>query len=155
MAKTEQWSVEDYRKHFGIKSPEGPLPIEEPAKKKKDPGPKPDGIQKANGQTTKYGNTKERIDGILFDSLKEADYYRMLKFRKERGTIQDFTVHKKYVFDYNGIRICSLTVDFNVFHLDGKEEVIDVKSFATRTKKDYLIRKKMLKAWYNIELVEK
>lgn len=156
MANTEQRDVNWYRQHFGIKAPPEPkfeLKPPEPKGKKKEV--LPDGIIEPNGQTAKFKNKKIRIDGIVFDSLKEGDFYRSLKYQKESGFVSSYEIHKKYVFIMNGIRICSYTVDFVVHYPNGKTDVIDVKSFITRQKKDYQIRKKMMKAFFGIDVIEK
>ena len=38
----------------------------------------------------KYRNVKTEVDGIRFDSLKEANYYCQLKLLKRQGEIVDF-----------------------------------------------------------------
>lgn len=38
----------------------------------------------------KYSNRKTKIDGIVFASKKEADYYCELKMLKIAGEVKDF-----------------------------------------------------------------
>ena len=38
---------------------------------------------------SKYGNKKTEVDGITFDSKKEAHRYEVLRFYEENGLISD------------------------------------------------------------------
>jgi hypothetical protein len=55
---------------------------------------------------SKYHNQKTELDGILFDSKKESQYYSKLKIMKNAGEIKDFERQVKYVlidkFKLNG-----------------------------------------------------
>ena len=46
---------------------------------------------------TKYNNKKTEIDGILFDSKKEASRYLMLKQMQIDGSIKDLSLQPKYI----------------------------------------------------------
>lgn len=45
-----------------------------------------------NAQNPKYHNKKTFLDGIWFDSKKEAQFYLYLKAKKQKGEIHDFQV---------------------------------------------------------------
>lgn len=102
----------------------------------------------------KYRNKKTVLDGFTFDSQKEANRYLIYKDEKERKRILDFKMQVKYKFIINGQLVCSYVSDFVIKHLDGRTEVIDVKSEATRKLPVYRIKKKLMKAIYNIEVKE-
>lgn len=102
----------------------------------------------------KYRNKKTVIDGFKFDSKKEANRYLIYKDEKERKRILDFKMQVKYKFIINGQLVCSYVSDFVIKHLDGRTEVIDVKSEMTRKLPVYRIKKKLMKAIYNIEVKE-
>lgn len=57
----------------------------------------------------KYRNIKTTVDGIEFDSRKEADYYCQLKLLKRAGEIKDFGLQPRYelqpTFKKNGTKI--------------------------------------------------
>ena len=96
----------------------------------------------------KYGNTKTTVDGILFDSKKEADYYCELKMLKMAGKVRDFERQVGFVLQNgyranNGkwIRPIKYYADFVVNYTDGHTEVVDVKGVRTEV---YKIKKKML-----------
>lgn len=103
--------------------------------------PREDGNQKYNAKKTV-------IDGIVFDSKKEAQYYFELKVMKMAGKIKDFEVKpEKFVlqeaFTHKGVKIPAIRYgpDFKVIHLDGREEYVDVKGKKTEA---YSIRKRLL-----------
>ena len=101
--------------------------------------------------TGKYNNNRITVDGIRFDSKDEARYYELLKRKKAQGEILNFELQPKYLlqpaFNYNGktIRAITYTADFLVYHLDGTEEVVDIKSLGTATQQG-LLRRKMF--WF-------
>jgi len=69
---------------------------------------------------SKMRNIKTVIDGILFDSQKEADHYCELKFLKQRGDIIDFfmqvpfLVHEGYYKDAEWVKPIYYKADFLV-----------------------------------------
>lgn len=76
------------------------------------------------------------MDGITFDSRKEADRYLVLKGMEEDGTIEDLRRQVRYelvpAFDVDGrhYRPVYYVADF-VYVEDGKEVVEDVKGMIT------------------------
>lgn len=87
---------------------------------------------------SKYNNIKTEVDGIKFDSRKEADYYYQLKLLKRAGEIRDFGLQPRYelqpTFEKDGTTHRSITyvADFVVVNNDGTTDVIDVKGFETQ-----------------------
>ncbi len=106
---------------------------------------------KRRPKKSKYNNIKTTVDGITFDSKKEAEYYCMLKMLKQAGEIKDFGLQQKYelqpAFEKNGIRYrpISYIADFVIVNLDGTTEVIDVKGVETQV---FKIKKKMFEYQY-------
>jgi hypothetical protein len=94
----------------------------------------------------KYGNTKTRIDGITFDSQKEAQYYVMLKTMQQPGGPVLFFL-RQVPFDLPGNT--KYRVDFQVFYTDGRIRFIDVKGFVT---KDFKKAKAQVEALYPIKI---
>lgn len=106
----------------------------------------------------KYHNRKTVIDGITFDSKKEADYYCELRIRRMAHEITGFDMQVPFVllepFKYKGRKIQGIkyTADFVVYYPDGRKEIIDVKGLRTR---DYIMRKKLLLSKYlDIDFLE-
>ena len=100
---------------------------------------------------TKYNNKKIVADGITFDSKEEYRYYELLKEKKAQGLIINFELQPKYLlqpsFKYNGktIRAIHYIGDFLIYHLDGTEEVIDIKGMAVPVA---LMKRKMMQYRY-------
>ena len=118
----------------------------------------------------KYKNQKIEIDGILFDSKKEAKRYSELLLLEKAGAITNLQRQVKYVLipaqyeaDYvlkkgkvkRGKcieRECSYTADFVYFDKEQGEWVAeDVKGF--RTDK-YIIKRKLMLWVHNIRIKE-
>lgn len=82
---------------------------------------------------SKYNNNRVRVDGILFDSQLEADYYSDLKLQLKTGTIRGFCRQPEFVLQegFGDIRPIMYRADFIVFNLDGTAEIVDTKGFET------------------------
>jgi len=100
---------------------------------------------------SKYNNRKTVVDGITFDSKKEADYYCALKLLKQSGEIRDFGLQPKYelqpAFEKNGKKYRPITyvADFVIVNNDGTTEVVDVKGVETQV---FKLKKKMFEYHY-------
>lgn len=113
----------------------------------------------------KYGNRKITIDGITFDSRKEANRWMELKYMERAHLIHDLQRQVPFVLipaqrDESGKvieRECKYVADFVYIAHDGKtgwEKVVeDTKSPATRTK-DYIIKRKLMLRTYGIRIKE-
>jgi hypothetical protein len=112
---------------------------------------KSDGLEKADRR--KYGNVKIEEDGKTFDSIKEAKYYGQLKLRKAAGEIKDFEHHVVYQIELNEQKIFKYEADFVVQYHDGTQTIIDVKSKATATLPVFNLKKRIIKAIYNVDII--
>jgi len=114
---------------------------------------------------SKYGSRKESVDGIVFDSAKEARIYRELKLRLAAREIAGlklqtaWPLHVVHLY-WHGAPMRTTTVgvyrsDFDYLDLNtGEYKVIDVKSVATRKKETYRLKKKMVEAIHGITIDE-
>lgn len=107
---------------------------------------------------SKYGNKKVLIDGIKFDSKKEANRYLELQLMEDTDYITDLELQKKFElipsYEINGrkIRAMNYMCDFYYFDLmTGKYIVEDVKGYRTEI---YKLKKKMFEYKYKIEIKE-
>lgn len=107
---------------------------------------------------SKYHSNKVCIDGIKFDSRKEANKYCELKLLQKAGEVielhlqPEFILQDGYIRNGKKIRPIVYRADFQVKYKDGREVVIDTKGYRT---KEYLIKKKLLLARYpEIEFIE-
>jgi len=104
----------------------------------------------------KYHNKKITIDGILFDSKREGNYYTKLKLMQNTGLIWNLELQKKYIlqasFTFNGkkIREISYYADFVYEDKDGLH-VIDTKGYRTDT---YKLKKKLFIKKYGVDIEE-
>ena len=94
----------------------------------------------------KYKNIPTQLDGINFDSKKEARRYQDLKLLQMGNVISNLEIQPVIPLMVNGTKIGRYTGDFK-YTENGKEIIEDVKSVATKTR-DYMLRKKIL-ATYN------
>lgn len=94
----------------------------------------------------KFGNHKTEVDGIVFDSGREAKRYSELKLLERGGVISSLVLQPHFLLQepfakagvkYRGI---AYIADFSYLE-NGGVIVEDSKGFAT---KDYLLKKKML-----------
>lgn len=119
-------------------------------------------------RTNKYKNTKTIVDGIEFDSRKEAARYKELKLLEAAGEISNLEMQVKFVLiptqrepDFVGVRggikkgkviekECSYLADF-VYIRDGEVIVEDTKGIRT---KDYIIKRKLMLYLLGIRIQE-
>ena len=109
----------------------------------------------------KYGNKKTVIDGIEFDSKKEATRYQELKLLQRAGKISYLSRQVKFTLipsqRVNGKvveRPVTYIADFKYWdNEEGRHVVEDVKSPATKTK-EYIIKRKLLLYRFGIRIKE-
>jgi Protein of unknown function (DUF1064) len=100
---------------------------------------------------SKYNAKTVELDGYIFDSKLEARYYELLKEKQKNDEILFFRVQPIYQLQetfkkYNKtFRRIDYIADFEVHHLDGSIEVIDVKGFRTQT---FNIKRKLFEYKY-------
>lgn len=110
---------------------------------------------------SKYGNQKTVLDGITFDSRKEANRWAELKLLERAGKISflerqpSFVLIPKQVRDGKVIeRPVVYKADFTYEDNEtGQVVVEDVKSQATKTK-EYVIKRKLMLWEYGIQIQE-
>lgn len=115
-------------------------------------------ITKENQKQSKYKNKKVVIDGIKFDSKKEANRYLELKLMEDTDYIKDLELQKKFElipkYEINGrkVRAMNYICDFYYYDiLKDKYIVEDVKGMKTQV---YKLKKKMFEYKYKIEIIE-
>lgn len=102
-------------------------------------------------RASKYNAKKTVVDNIAFHSKREAErYLTVWKPLFKAGKIQTLELQKQFDFVLNGIKICSYRADACFFR-DGRRVVEDVKGARTAV---YNIKKKMMRAFFNIEVLE-
>lgn len=105
---------------------------------------------------SKYNSRRTWVDGICFDSQKEAEFYQELKLRHEAGDILGFCRQPEFILQEGNAenRAITYSADFIVFNLDGTFRIIDVKGFENqqwkRTYKQFRLKYPKL----NLEVVK-
>ena len=121
----------------------------------------------------KYGSKKVEVDGIVFDSKKEAKRYQELLLLEKAGEIMDLRRQVKYVlipaqyetierYSKTGKRLkdgkrciekeCTYYADFTYFDVNIDTFVVeDTKGIRT---KDYIIKRKLMLHVYGIRIRE-
>lgn len=100
-------------------------------------------------QKNKYRNKRTVIDGITFDSMKEASRWCELQLLQKAGEISELQRQVKFelqpAFYHAGhkIRPIIYVCDF-VYKENDKQVIEDVKSPATRNNAVYKLKKKMM-----------
>ena len=103
----------------------------------------------------KYGAKKTVVDGITFDSKREAARWKELRLLERAGKIYQLERQVRFDFVVNDVKVGRYTADFAYFDGDsGLGVVEDVKSPATAKARDYVLRKKLMLALYNIAIKE-
>ena len=118
MNSQEHWNIEQYREY-----------------------------QKKGNKKSKYGAIKTNVDGITFDSQKEANYYCNLKLRLQGGDIRGFCLQPTFILA-PGLKY---KADFIIFNNDGTTEIIDTKGFRT---KEYIAKKKVFESKFDLKIKE-
>ena len=102
----------------------------------------------------KYRNKPTETDGYTFASRKEARRYQDLTTLARQGVICNLLVHPGFSLDVNGCHIGRYVADFQYEECaTGLVVTEDVKSRPTCTPV-YQLKKKLVKALYNIDVVE-
>lgn len=105
---------------------------------------------------SKYHAKKTTIDGIEFDSAKEAKRYAKLRDMERAGKIQGLRLQVPFElvpsFECDGVKYRGMkyVADF-VYYRDGKQVVEDTKGAKTR---EYLMKKKLMAYLNNINIEE-
>ena len=105
---------------------------------------------------SKYHSKKTTVDGITFDSKKEANRYCELKLLEKAGVIKGlfrqvkFELIPKHTIDGITIRATRYIADFTYYE-NGNLVVEDVKGYRTA---EYKRKKKQMLEKYGIEIKE-
>lgn len=108
----------------------------------------------APGRGAKYGNEVTVVDGVRFDSGKEARRFGELQLLAAAGVVAELEVHPRFPIVVEH-RLCGVyTADFRYRDQEtGALVVEDVKSEPTRTTA-YRLRKRLVEAIYGITIRE-
>ena len=109
-------------------------------------------VLSTDSRPNKYRAIKTTIDGVTFASRREAEYCQGLKCLERNDEIRDLKFQVPFELTVNGFKICKYIADATFYEVsDGSFHVIDVKGFIT---KEYRLKKKLMKAIFNIDIEE-
>lgn len=129
----EQW-LKDYEARTGLKV--------------KDPGaPSPPCTEK---RRNKYNARRTEYNGRVYDSAHEAEVAQQMDFRLRAGDIRGWIPQVEFALP-GGVKY---RADFVVLRNDGRYDVVDAKSDATRKDKTYRIKRRQMKEVLGIEIRE-
>lgn len=118
---------------------------------------------------SKYGSKKVVVDGLEFDSKKEAKHWGELRILEKAGAITDLKRQVKFILipaqrepdsvgPKGGLikgkvieRECAYIADFVYKNSEGKTVVEDTKGFRTA---DYVIKRKLMLYVHGIQIIE-
>lgn len=115
-----------------------------------------EGVMALAARGSKYHAKKTVVDGIEFDSAKEAKRYTRLRDMEEEGMIQHLRLQVPFEllpsFECDGVKYrgMSYVADF-VYVRDGKVVVEDVKGVKTP---EYKMKKKLMAYFNHINIEE-
>lgn len=95
----------------------------------------------------KFGAIRTEVDGVTFQSKREANYYGQLQLAQKSGELLFFLRQVPFHLA-GGVRyVC----DFVEFWKSGEVRFVDTKGFKTSM---YIAKKKMVEALYPITILE-
>jgi len=106
--------------------------------------------QRRFGRRTKFNSVPTVVDGLRFDSKREARRYTELVLQPSFGNLRTQT---RWPIVVNGALVCHYVSDFDYVLPSGEVVVEDVKSEPTKTP-IYRLKKKLMLACYGIQITE-
>jgi hypothetical protein len=103
-------------------------------------------IVNSRSKRLKYGNKKTNVDGIVFDSAKEASRFRELQALEKSGLISDLQIQQRFeiVPKAGGNKRARFYIADFTYTEGGKKIIEDVKSEITRKNPVYTLKKALI-----------
>lgn len=95
----------------------------------------------------KYKAIRTAVDGIEFDSKREAEFYRKLLLLKKAGEIVELELQPEFSI----LDVAKYRADFRVKTKEGETVIYDVKGFRTPL---YRLKKKLVEAIHGVVIRE-
>jgi hypothetical protein len=113
-------------------------------------------LQMAKKPRSKYGAVKVTVDGITFDSKREAQRYHELKLMEKAGQIMNLRLQPEFALrawqNGNSPIVGTYIADFSYLDILTNNRIVeDVKGFKTPL---YRWKKKHVEAQYGIQIRE-
>jgi len=106
----------------------------------------------------KFRNKPKTVNGIKFQSTKEADFYIKLLMLKKFGEIKEIELQPRFdyliTYSQNDLSLSKKTfykADFRVKYTNNDVIIYDVKGVRTP---EFIRKKKIIEHLYNIKIIE-
>lgn len=86
----------------------------------------------ARARGTKYRNRRITIDGLKFDSVREAKRWKQLATLERAGVINSLKRQVRFPLIVNECLVCTYVADFTYINEAGQKVVEDSKGYVTR-----------------------
>lgn len=116
--------------------------------------PRPPAGSGAPQKPRKYRNTPTTVNGLVFDSKREAERYGELVVAERAGEIKNLEVHPRFPLVIHEQDCGAYVADFSYVTRDGLPVIEDVKSPATRKLPTYRLKARMVWALYGLKVRE-
>jgi hypothetical protein len=107
---------------------------------------------------SKYHSKKTTVDGITFDSIREANRWQELRILERAGEIKNLRRQVKFTilegYEIAGRKVSPVQYIADFYYTDtktGKRVIEDAKGYRTDV---YKLKKKMFEKRYGIEITE-
>lgn len=100
---------------------------------------------------SKYKSIRTEVDGVWFDSKREAARYSELKMLMRSGIITALELQPEFPIVINGYKICIYRADFKYKAREGWTVIEDSKGMQTPV---YKLKKKLVEAVHGVRIVE-
>lgn len=100
----------------------------------------------------KYHNVPTWVGAVKFESAREAERYKHLLLLVKGGQVRDLQLQKHFDLIVNSVLVCRYVCDFYYFSVPHEGWVTE-DSKGKRTK-EYILKKKLMRAVWGIEIKE-
>lgn len=107
-------------------------------------------LKQIAAKPNKYGAKRVQVDGIWFDSKREAARYNELKLMRDAGLIAKLTVHPRYVIQYRDRKICEVELDF--YYYDDRDRTLHYEDVKGKDNPLSALKRKLVEAFYGIKV---
>lgn len=102
---------------------------------------------------SREGNIRTVVDGITFDSKREAGRYQTLKLMEQHGAVRELRVHPVYPLVVNGVHVCDYEADYEYRNTANALVIEDVKGRKSGGPFElFKLKAKLMKALYGVEV---
>lgn len=106
---------------------------------------------KFNVDNSDAGKEARTADNIVFDSIREKNTYLELKASLKAGILRELELQVRFPLIVNGVKVCTIVVDFKTIDREGKVGILDAKGFSTPV---YKLKRKLFEAVTGLRIVE-